>query len=186
MRNLFLALLLLAAPAAFGQSPKETSQRVRAIQQQVRAIGHDSLRRVDFSQAMLPPDTVRRLHINLFQPRYVACYAPDGQLQELLVGQMDAHYSSSSTKYYFVQGEVVYVDTDYVNGSRMGSCGQVHFHNRYYVVKGQLLDARLSGPPKDGPFYYCYGPVIPGQELARLLQEVQPALAKVPPYRVEK
>ena len=184
MRNLLVALLLLSASAAFAQSQDDTSQRVRIIQQQVRAIGRDSLRRVDFSQAMQPPDTIRRPHLN-FPAQYVAYYTPAGGLQELEIKQpMLYSFASADTHYYFVAGEVVYIDTDYVNASRMGSCGQIRFHNRYFVSQQQLLSAQLSEPPT-GPYRSCYL-VVPAEELAGLLQLLQPALAKVPVYQPQK
>ena len=173
--GLLAALLGLPGAAAFGQNPAIDPQ-IKEIDEQVRAIGRDTLRRAPCGPAAAI-DTVRRPRQLLFSGRYTAYYTQAGELQQLLVRQ-PASFSSATTRYYFVQHEVVYVDTHYANASRMGSCGRIAFHNRYYLGQGQLLAAQLSEPPT-GPYRDCY-PVVPAQELARLLEELPPALARLP------
>ena len=174
-----VALLLLAAPAAFGQSQRADRQ-TEAIKKQVQAISQDTLRPMVFGRAApTPADTMPQPRSIFFSDRYTAYYTQAGTLQQVVVRQQ-VGFSSATTRYYFVQNEVVCVDANYVNATRMGSCGQIRFHNYYYLSKNQLIASQLS-QALTGPYADCY-PVVPAQELARLLQALQPALARLPAY----
>ena len=128
---------------------------------------------------MQPPPTGKpgAQSLPMFGRKYTALYTRQGDLQQI-VAMRGELFSSATVRYYFVQNEVVYIENVYVNASRMGSCGQITFHNYYFLNQQRLVSAQINQQPNTGFYASCY-PVVPATELAQLLEELSPMLAKL-------
>jgi hypothetical protein len=161
--KLFLVPFLLCYITAFAQVKKFDTLNIEiaAIKRSVKAVDNDSkLTQFVFQKSLkeINNDTLK-IFSNLSMVTYTAYYNKENMLKKIsILGDEMLFAGRSVTAYYFKEGKIICIHKNYINASRMGSCGAIPFNFRLFFHNGNRIGIEnlIKKRKRESFFDSCY------------------------------
>jgi hypothetical protein len=182
--KVFFAPFLLCCTTVFAQvnNLDTLSIEIPAIKRSVKAIDNDSkLTQFVFQKSLkeINNDTINTL-FNQSMVTYTAYYNKENMLNKIsILGAEMLFEGRSVTAYYFKEGKIICIHKNYINASRMGSCGAIAFNFRlfFHNCKRIGIENLIKKRKRESFFNSCYPLFIDNKaisdELATVLNTIK-------------